>query len=87
MPLHEESNHKVPGNSNRGCSLNRQVPTSSPNTIVAALMGGFMSPGLAVITRSMVETKMEPGPDLTGEMVHYMDDVLGLYAVRTGSEE
>ena len=41
-------------------------------------MGGFMSPGLAVITLSMVETKMEPGPDLIGGMVHYMDDVLGL---------
>ena len=34
-------------------------------------MGGFMSPGLAVIALSMVETKMEPGPDLTGGMVRY----------------
>ena len=34
-----------------------------------------------------VETKMESGPDLTGGMVRYMDDVLGLYAVHTGSEE
>ena len=51
------------------------------------LMGGFMSPGLAVITLSMVETKMEPGPDLIGGMVCYMDDVLGLYAVCTGTEE
>ena len=50
-------------------------------------MGGFMSPGLAVIALSMVETKMEPGPDLTGGMVRYMDDVFGLYAVHTGSEE
>ena len=50
-------------------------------------MGGFMSPGLAVIALSMVETKMEPGPDLTGGMVRYMDDVLGLYAVGTRTEE
>ena len=50
-------------------------------------MGGFMSPGLAVIALSMVETKMEPGPDLTGGMVRYMDDVFGLYAVHTDSEE
>ena len=28
-------------------------------------MGGFMSPGLAVIALSMVEANMEPGPDLT----------------------
>ena len=48
-----------------------------------------MSPGLAVITLSMVETKMEPGPDLVGGMVcsNVMDDVLGLYAVCTGTEE
>ena len=50
-------------------------------------MGGFMSPGLAVIALSVVETKMEPGPDLAGEMVCYMDDMFGLYAVHTGSEE
>ena len=50
-------------------------------------MGGFMSPGLAVIALSMVETKMEPGPDLTGGMVRYMDDVFGSYAVHTDSEE
>ena len=50
-------------------------------------MGGFMSPGLAVIALSMVETKMEPGPDLTSGMVRYMDDVLGLYAVSTRTEE
>ena len=50
-------------------------------------MGGFMSPGLAVITLSMVETKMEPGPELVGGMFRYMDDVLGLYAVCTGTEE
>ena len=51
-------------------------------------MGGFMSPGLAVIALSMVETKMEPGPDLIGGMVCYMDDgiVFGLYAVHTSSE-
>ena len=35
----------------------------------------------------MVETKMEHGPDLTGGMVRYMDDVFGLYAVHTDSEE
>ena len=35
----------------------------------------------------MVETKMEPGPDLIGGMVRCMDDVLGLCAVHTGSEE
>ena len=41
----------------------------------------------------MVETKMEPGPDLIAigghgmAMVRYMDGVLGLYAVHTGSEE
>ena len=35
----------------------------------------------------MVETKMEPGPDLTGGVVRYMDDVLGLYAVHTSSKE
>ena len=29
-------------------------------------MGGFMSPGLAVIALSMVEAKMEPGPELIG---------------------
>ena len=46
-----------------------------------------MSPGLAVIALSMVETKMEPGPDLTGGMVRYMDDVFGLYDVHTDSEE
>ena len=46
-------------------------------------MGGFMSPGLAVITRSMVEANMEPGPGLTGGNVRYMDDVFGLYAVHT----
>ena len=46
-----------------------------------------MSPGLAVIALSMVETKMEPGPDLPGGMVRYMDDVVGLYAVHTSSEE
>ena len=54
-------------------------------------MGGFMPPGLAVImiAVSMVETKMEPGADLTSGMVRYMDDVFGLlqYAVHTGSEE
>ena len=50
-------------------------------------MGGFMSPGLTVITLPMGETKMEPGPDLIGGMVRYMDDVLGLYAVCTGTEE
>ena len=53
-------------------------------------MGGFMSPGLgrlAVIALSMVEANMEPGPDLTGGMVRYMDDVFGLYAVHTNSEE
>ena len=50
-------------------------------------MGGFMSPGLAVITLSMVETTMEPGPDHIGGRVRYMDDVLGLYTVCTGSEE
>ena len=50
-------------------------------------MGGFMSPVLAVIALSMVETKIEPGPDLTGGMVCYMADVhaivFGLYAVYT----
>ena len=55
-------------------------------------MVGFISPGLtlAVIAPSMVETKMDPGPDLTGGMVRYMDDVFGLtslYAVHTSSEE
>ena len=35
----------------------------------------------------MVETKMEPGPDLTGGVVCYIDDVFGLYAVHTDSEE
>ena len=50
-------------------------------------MGGFMSPGLAVIALSMVETKMEPGPDLAGGMVRYMDDVAGLHAVHTDSDE
>ena len=35
----------------------------------------------------MVETKMEPGPDLTGGAVYYMDNVFGLYAVHTDSEE
>ena len=30
---------------------------------------------------------MEPGPDLIGGMVRYMDGVLGLYAVCTGTEE
>ena len=50
-------------------------------------MGGFMSPGLAVIALSMVEANMEPGPDLTGGMVCYMHDVFGLYAVHTNSEE
>ena len=29
-------------------------------------MGGFMSPGLAVIALLVVETKIEPGLDLTG---------------------
>ena len=48
-------------------------------------MGGFMSPGLAVIALSMVETKMEPGPDLIDGMVRYMDDVLGLYCCGSGS--
>ena len=46
-----------------------------------------MSPGLAVIALSMVETKMEPGPDLIGGMVRYMDGVFGVYAVHTGSEK
>ena len=46
-----------------------------------------MSPRLAVIALSMVETKMEPGPDLTGGMVCYMDDAFGVYAVHTSSEE
>ena len=50
-------------------------------------MGGFMSQMLSVIAVSMVETKVEPGPDLTGGMVRYMDDVFGLYAVHTSSEE
>ena len=50
-------------------------------------MGGFMSPGLAVIALSMVETNMEPGPDLISGMVRYIDDVLGLYAVCTGTED
>ena len=45
-----------------------------------------MSPGSAVITLSMVETKMESGPDLTGGMDRYIDDVFGLYAVHTSSE-
>ena len=35
----------------------------------------------------MVETKIKPGPDLTGGVVSYMDDVFGLYAVHTDSEE
>ena len=35
----------------------------------------------------MVKTTMGRGPDLTGGMVRYMDDVLGLYAVHTSSEE
>ena len=39
-------------------------------------MGGFMSPSLAVIALSMVETNMEPEPDLTGGMVRYIK-VLG----------
>ena len=46
-----------------------------------------MSPGLAVTALSIVETKMEPGTDLTGGMVRYMDNVFGLYAVHSGSEE
>ena len=50
-------------------------------------MGGFTSPGLAVIALSMVETKMEPGPDLASGLVRYMEDAFGLYAVHTGSEE
>jgi hypothetical protein len=50
-------------------------------------IGGFMSPGLAVIALSMVETKMEPGPECGGGMFRYMEDVLGLYAVHTGTEE
>ena len=54
---------------------------------LGVLMDGFMSPGLAVIALSMVEANMEPGPDLTGGMVRYMDDVFGLYAVHTDSEE
>ena len=40
-------------------------------------MGGFMSPGLSVTALLMVETKMDRS-DLIGEMVRYMDDVLGL---------
>ena len=35
----------------------------------------------------MVETKMEPVQDLTGGVVCYMDDVFGMYAVHTSSEE
>ena len=35
----------------------------------------------------MVETKMEPGPDLIGGMLRYMDDVVDLYAVCIRSEE
>ena len=35
----------------------------------------------------MVETKMEPGPSLIGGVVRYMDDVIGLYAMQTASEE
>ena len=50
-------------------------------------MGGYVSPALAVITFSMVETKMEPGHDLIGGVVRYMDDVFGRYAVHTDSEE
>ena len=53
----------------------------------AVPMGGFMSPGLAVTALSMVEANMEPGPDLTGGMVRYMDAVFGLHAVHTNSEE
>ena len=40
-----------------------------------------------LIALSMVETKMEPGPDLIDGMVRYMDVVLGLCAVCTGTEE
>ena len=35
----------------------------------------------------MVETKMEPGPDLVGGVVCYMNDAFGLCAVHTDSEE
>ena len=35
----------------------------------------------------MVETKMEPGPDLAGGVLRYMNVVFGLCAVHTSSEE
>ena len=34
-----------------------------------------------------VETKLEPGPDLIGGVVRYVDTVFGLYAVHSDSDE
>ena len=50
-------------------------------------MRGFMSSGLVVIALSMVDANMEPGPDLTGGLVRYIDDVFGMCAVHTNSED
>ena len=51
-------------------------------------MGGFMSPGLAILCCAMVELEMELGPEgLIGTVVSFMDDVFGIYAVGNGAEE
>ena len=51
-------------------------------------MGGFMSPGLAILCCAMVEMEMEQGPEgLIGTVVRFMDDVFGVYAVGNDAEE
>ena len=51
-------------------------------------MGGFVSPGLAILCCAMVELEMGLGPEgLIGTVVRFMDDVCGIYAVGNGAEE
>ena len=51
-------------------------------------MGGFMSPGLAILCCAMAELEMELGLEgLIGTVVRFMDDVFGIYAVWNGAEE
>ena len=51
-------------------------------------MGGFMSPGLAMMCCAMVELEMGLGPEgPIGTVVRFMDDGFGIYAMGNSAEE
>ena len=50
------------------------------------LMGGFMSPALAILCCGLIELEMEHLGGLVGFVVRYMDDVFGTYAVGDDAE-